>query len=120
MVRSDLVGSVLAAAIGGLLGFIALWLREMGWAFAAATTVVLVAFYVSRNRIASIGWLLLAGGGVPALILARNGLEAILDRSIEVGVDTWVMLSVAVTIAAAGALTLYVVATRTHPQRDQQ
>lgn len=98
--RRNLGESLLAAAIGGILGFLALWLREMGWIFSGAMALVLAAFYISRNRRASVGWLLLAAGAVPALILGRSGLQAIVDPAIQVGVDTWGMLAVAVAVGA--------------------
>lgn len=110
-VRSNLGESLLAAALGGLLGFLAIWLREMGWIFSGAMAVVLAAFYIARHRRASVGWLLLAAGAVPAVILGRNGLAAIVDPSIQVGGDTWVMLAVALAVASAGGLVLYVAAT---------
>jgi hypothetical protein len=116
-VRSNLGEPLLAAALGGLLGFMALWLREMGWIFSGAIALVLVAFYILRNRRASVGWLLIAAGAVPAMIVGQNGVEAVLDPSIEVGVDTWVMLAVALAVASAGGLVLYLAATNRMPPR---
>ncbi|HEX7172322.1 MAG TPA: hypothetical protein VF365_06935 [Candidatus Limnocylindria bacterium] len=104
--RSSVGEALLAAILGGILGFLALFLREIGWVFSGAMALVLIAFYLSRNRPASVGWLLLAGGAIPGLILGRNGFEAIVDPSIEVGLDTWVMLAIALIVAAAGGLIL--------------
>jgi hypothetical protein len=105
-VRSSVGEAVLAAILGSFLGFLALFLREIGWVFSGGMALVLIAFYLSRDRPASVGWLLLAGGAIPSLILGRNGFEAIVDPSIEVGLDTWVMLAFALFVAAAGGITL--------------
>jgi hypothetical protein len=104
---SSVLQAVVAVALGGLLGFMALWLREMGMIFAGATLTVLVAFYASSARLTDAGWLLLAAGVVPGLILARSGLEAVLRPSIEVGPDTWILLLIAIVVASAGGLILY-------------
>ncbi|MBA2632634.1 MAG: hypothetical protein H0U86_06485 [Chloroflexi bacterium] len=97
----------MALVLGGILGYIALILREMGWAIAAVVTGLLGLFYWTRGRQTNIGWLLVGLGAVPAVILGRNGLVAFVDPSMEVGQDTWVMLAVAVAIGVVGALVIY-------------
>lgn len=105
--RSRVAGAVLALLIGGVLGYIALILREMGWAIAAVTAVLLSLFYWAGGRRPDAGWLLIGVGAVPAVILGRNGFVALVDPSMEVGPDTWVMLAVAAAIGVTGALVVY-------------
>lgn len=114
--RSRAAGAVLALLIGGLLGYIALILREMGWAIAGGTAGLLSLFYWARRRRADAGWLLIGVGAVPTAILGRNGFVALVDPSMEVGPDTWVMLAVAAAIGVAGALVVYA----TSPDRGSE
>ena len=79
---------------------------EIGWVFIGTVGVVISAFYLLRHRHADVGWLPLSTGGVPGLISGRNGFQAITNPSIEVGVDTWVALAVALTVEILGALVL--------------
>lgn len=107
MGRNRLRQSLSAAILGGILGFLAPLLPELGWLLVGATAAAAIALYVSQHRMSDVGWLLLAGGGVPALILGRNGFVAIVDPSVEVGVDTWIMLLVMLLVASVGGLVLY-------------
>lgn len=106
MGRNRLTGHLMAVGIGGILGFLALFLREIGWFLSGALSGVLIGFYVSQRRTSDAGWLLVGGGGVPALILRRNAFAATVDPSSAVGLDTWIMLLAAIGIASIGILIL--------------
>lgn len=117
--RSRVAGAILAVLLGGLLGYIALILREMGWAIAVVVAALLTAFYWSRGRRSDVGWVLVGLGVVPSTILGRNGLVASVDPAMEVGFDTWLMLGVALAIAAFGALVVFATAgDRSRPDRS--
>ena len=105
--------AAVAAGIGGMLGFLAVRLNDIGWAFSAATVVVLSAYYVVNGRRADVAWLLVAAGLVPGLFLARGGFIALVDPAVEVGLDTWIMLAVATAVAAVGALVVYTATSKT-------
>jgi hypothetical protein len=105
--RRGPITALVAAALGAILGFLALFLRELGWLLAAGGLTYLISAYVRMRRVADVGWLLLAAGASPGLILARNGLTSVLDPAVEVGIDTWIALAFASSVAAAGGLILY-------------
>ena len=107
MDRSSPISALFAVGFGAVFGFLALFLREMGWVLAAVGMTFLSAVYVRQRRLPDIGWLLLAAGVTPALILARNGLNAVLDPAVDVGIDTWLLLVAAISIAVVGGLVLY-------------
>lgn len=92
----------MAAAIGVALGFLALFLREMGLVLAGVVLLGLSFFYVRTGRISDLGWLLVAAGAVPALILGRNAVTSIVDPAVEVGADTWLLLALFASVAVAG------------------
>ncbi len=95
-----------AVLIGAVAGFAGLWLRELGWILLTVTLTGLTILYVVQRRIAAIGWLYLAAGTVPTLILGRNILTTFMDPAVEVGPDTYAFMAVAVTIAGVGAIIL--------------
>ncbi len=104
MGRSSLAGGILAAIIGGIAGFLGLFLREMGLVLASVVVVAVSLYYVRSGRGRDVGWLLLGTGTVPTAILARNALTAYVDPAVEIGPDTWLLLAGFAVVAAAGAL----------------
>ena len=50
--------AAVAFAIGGIVGFLALRLNELGWWFGAAVLSIMSVYYVVRRRQADTGWLL--------------------------------------------------------------
>ena len=64
MGRSRVAAGATAAAIGAVLGFLALFLREMGLALAEVVLLGLTLFYAHAGRISDLGWLLVAAGAV--------------------------------------------------------
>lgn len=107
MVRNSARQAAVAFAIGGIVGFLALRLNELGWGLAAAVLAIMSAYYVYRRRQADAGWLVIGAGLIPGFFLVRNAAIAVIDPAVETSSDTWVMLAMAVILAMAGALTLY-------------
>jgi intracellular septation protein A len=99
-----MAGRAVALLIGAMLGYLALRVPETGWLLLAAGVAAIALVYLRHGRIAKLGWLLVGVSVLPTLILGRNGLQAVVDRSIAVGPDTWLMLAVFVAIGAAGIL----------------
>lgn len=97
---------VLPVLIGGLAGFIGLWMREPGQVLAAAVVVVMSAVYAVRRRWVDIGLLLCAAGIVPGAILGRNILTAVTDPAVAVHDDTYVLFGVALAMLIGGLLVL--------------
>lgn len=106
---------LVSAAIGAVLGFLALRLGEVGWALAGALLAAMSVYYASRRMYLELGWMVLAAGLAPGLILARNGLTAILDPAVEVGLDTWLMLTIAIVATVVGGLLVTSAASRRRP-----
>ncbi len=104
MGRSSLAGGIVAAIIGGIVGFLGLFLREMGLVLAAVVVVIASLSYVRSGRGRDVGWLLLGAGVVPTVILGRNALTAYVDPAVEVGPDTWLLLAGFAVVASAGAI----------------
>lgn len=96
--------ALMAMILGGLLGYLAMRLYEMGIVFALAMAGVLAAFYVTRGRAADVGWLLLGIGAAPGWILGSNALRAVTDPSWEVDLTTWVGLLVAIGVSGFGVV----------------
>lgn len=104
MDRSRLASGTVAAVLGAVLGFLALFMREMGLALAAVTLMGLIIFFVRSGRSDDVGWVLLAAGLAPALILGRNAITTLIDPAVEVGGDTWLLLAAFALVASAGAI----------------
>jgi 4-hydroxybenzoate polyprenyltransferase len=107
MVRNRAKEAAVAFAIGGIVGYLALRLNELGWWFGAAVLAIMSIYYVVRKRQADTGWLLIGAGVIPGLFLLRNAVLAIIDPAVETSFDTWIMLAIAAILAMAGALTVY-------------
>lgn len=107
-VRQGLAGSLLAIVTGAVLGYLALFLREIGWLLGAGVALALGTFYVRARRGADLGWLLVGAGAIPALVLGSNAIQAKLEPSIEVGRDTWIMAGVGVAVVLTGLVVLTV------------
>jgi hypothetical protein len=101
--RNTLQAAV-AFTIGGIVGFLALRLNELGWWFGAGVLAIMSGFYVVRRRQADTGWLLIGAGTIPGLFLMRNAVLAVTDPAVETSLDTWIMLAIAAILAMAGAL----------------
>lgn len=95
---------ILSAVIGGVAGFLALFLREMGLAFGAAVLIGLSIYYVRSDRSGDVGWLLAVAGLIPAIILGRNAATSVFDPAVDVGRDTWLLFAVFAAVAVAGVV----------------
>jgi hypothetical protein len=116
VVRSNAAGALFAFLLGSVLGFLSLFLREMGWVLGGLALTGMSLFYATRGRTPDAGWLLVAAGLTPAALSGRIVVIAITDPAVEVGPDTWVALLVASGVAAVGAIILY--ASRDQPGGD--
>ncbi len=110
---SDFRGATLAALLGGISGFLALFLREFGLVLAVVVLAPLGVYYVRGGRTQDVGWMLVGAGVVPTGILGRNVIATMVDPAWEVGRETYVFLAVFGIVAAVGGLVLYVSWNRT-------
>ena len=68
-----------ATAIGAVLGFASLFLRELGWVLAIAAMGLLGLYYARQRRFRAFAWLLLGGAGVWILLLAPVAIGGMTD-----------------------------------------
>lgn len=98
----------LALAFGAVLGFVSIFLREIGLLFALAFAAVLIAFYVRQRRGGDAGWLLVGAGGVPLLLVGRPVLASLIGPGdVTVGLESYVAVAVAATVVVLGGLWVY-------------
>ena len=107
MVNSSAASALFAFLLGSILGFLSLFLREVGGVLGGLLLIGLSLYYATRGRTPDAGWLLVAAGLTPAVVLGRIVASAIIDPAVETGPDTWVSLLVALGVAAVGAIVLY-------------
>ena len=107
MVNSNSASARFAFLLGAILGFLSLFLREVGWVLGGLLLIGLSLYYATRGRTPDAGWLLVAAGLTPAVVLGRIVATAVTDPAVETGLDTWVALLVALSVAAVGAIVLY-------------
>lgn len=112
MLRSSVREHSVAFITGAILGYLSLRLPEIGWVGILLVIVAVAAFYISHRRFADVGWLVLGVAAFPTVILGRNGSRALVDPSIEVGTDTWVMLAFFGMLGVAGAVVVILDKTR--------
>ncbi len=103
MDRSKLANGIFAGLLGGIVGFLALFLREIGMISGAIVLAAMCLYHFRNQRANDAGWLLFGAGLVPALFLGRNAVTSIVDPAVQVGPDTWMLLTVFVAVALVGA-----------------
>jgi hypothetical protein len=104
------------ALIGAALGFLALFLREMGLAFAGMLGLVLVLYYASKRRYRAIAWLLIGGAGVWMVLLGRIIVLDLGSANIGTVPETYVGFFGAVMIVGFGLVLLVTVGSDRNPK----
>ena len=107
MLKRNASSAVFATLLGSIVGFLSLFLRETGWVLGGLVLIGLSLYYATRGRTPDAGWLLVAAGLTPTVVLGRIVVTAITDPAVETGTDTWVALLIALGVAAVGAIVLY-------------
>lgn len=91
-----------ALLIGAVLGYGAIFLRELGWLFAVIVTLGLLVVYLRQRRLWDLGILLVAEGAWPTYVAGWGLWQDATRADTEVGAEMWIFLAVGPALIGCG------------------